>query len=179
MATHKLIISGFGGQGVMLMGKLLAYAGMNEGKAVTWLPSYGPEMRGGTANCHVIVSDEEISSPIISKATGVVVMNLPSLAKFEGNVMPKGDLFINRSLIKDKTSRVDVNTLNVDANEIAEEVFVSKSANVVMIGAIVKRTGIVSMDAMEDAIQKNFGKYGEEVVEKNIISLHRGAEAVK
>ena len=179
MATHKLIISGFGGQGVMLMGKLIAYAGMSEGKEVTWLPSYGPEMRGGTANCSVIVSDEEISSPIISKATSVVAMNLPSLTKFEGFTIPNGELFINRSLIKETTSRDDVEAIFVDANDIAEEVFNSKSANVVMVGAILEKTKVVSFEAMEKALEKTFGKYGKEIVEKNISSLHKGAEAVK
>lgn len=102
MTTHKLIIAGFGGQGVMLIGQMIAYAAMLEGKEVTWMPSYGPEMRGGTANCTVIVSDRKINSPIVSEATSVIVMNLPSLVRFENMVVPGGKLFVNRSLIKEK-----------------------------------------------------------------------------
>ena len=108
MAVHKIIIAGFGGQGVMLIGQMLAYAGMLEGKEVTWMPSYGPEMRGGTANCTVIISDKEISSPVVSAATAVVAMNGPSLEKFEGLLVPGGDLFINTSIIDIPSSRTDV-----------------------------------------------------------------------
>jgi Pyruvate ferredoxin/flavodoxin oxidoreductase. len=105
---EQVIMAGFGGQGVMSMGQLLAYSGMLEGKNVSWLPSYGPEMRGGTANCNVIVSDDEIGSPIVTEATAVIAMNLPSLDKFEHSVMPGGTLIINSSLIERKCSRTDI-----------------------------------------------------------------------
>lgn len=156
MAEHRFIISGFGGQGVMSMGMILAYAGMLEGKEVTWLPSYGPEMRGGTANCHVIISDRLISSPIISKATTVVAMNLPSLTKFENALEENGDLFINASLINVKPERTDVKDYYVAANDVAMKLYDSKISNMVMLGAIVKETGVVSLETIEKVLEKLF-----------------------
>lgn len=156
MATHKLIIAGFGGQGVMLIGQMIAYAGMLEGKEVTWMPSYGPEMRGGTANCTVIVSDKKINSPIISEATSVVAMNLPSLIKFEDMVVPGGKLFVNRSLIKEKPGRDDIDVYYIDANEIAASLQNDKAANMVILGAIVRVTGIVGLDSIKEVMKKLF-----------------------
>lgn len=156
MATHKLIISGFGGQGVMLIGQMLAYAGMLEGKEVTWMPSYGPEMRGGTANCTVIVSDKKISSPVVTEATAIVVMNLPSLTKFEGMVKPGGQLFVNTSLIKEKPSRDDMEIYNIDANEIAVNLHNDKVSNMVILGAIINKTGIVKQESVEKVMEKLF-----------------------
>lgn len=156
MATHKLIIAGFGGQGVMLMGQMIAYAGMFEGKEVTWMPSYGPEMRGGTANCSVIVSDKKISSPIIVEATAAAVMNQPSLEKFESIVKPGGLLFINTSLIKDLPTRNDLEIFKIDANEIAVELRNDKVSNMVILGAIVNKTGIVKLESIEKAMEKLF-----------------------
>lgn len=156
MAVHKLIIAGFGGQGVMLIGQMLAYAGMLEGKEVTWMPSYGPEMRGGTANCSVIVSDKRISSPIVTEATAVVAMNLPSLSKFEGLLKPGGQLFVNTSLIKEQPSRDDVEICNIDANEIALSLHNEKVSNMVVLGAIVNRTGIVKQESIEKVMEKLF-----------------------
>lgn len=170
MATHKLIIAGFGGQGVMLIGQMIAYAGMLEGKEVTWMPSYGPEMRGGTANCTVIVSDKKISSPVVTKATAVVVMNQPSLAKFEGMVVPGGHLFINTSLIKEKPSREDVKIYNVDANKIATELHNDKVSNMVILGAIVNKVNLVKMESIEKVMERVFaGKKPE------LLSLNRQA----
>lgn len=156
MATHKLIIAGFGGQGVMLIGQMIAYAGMLEGKEVTWMPSYGPEMRGGTANCTVIVSDKKISSPVVTEATAVVAMNLPSMTKFEGTVKQGGQLFVNTSLIKDKPSRDDVEIYNVDANEIAVSLHNDKVSNMVVLGAIVNKTGVVKLESIEKVMEKLF-----------------------
>lgn len=156
MGAHKLIIAGFGGQGVMLIGQMLAYAGMLEGKEVTWMPSYGPEMRGGTANCSVIVSDKRISSPIVTEATAVVAMNLPSLTKFEGLVKPGGYLFVNTSLVKEKPSRSDVEICSIDSNEIAISLHNEKVSNMVMLGAIVGRTGIVKQESIEKVMEKLF-----------------------
>jgi len=156
MATHKLIIAGFGGQGVMLMGQMIAYAGMFEGKEVTWMPSYGPEMRGGTANCSVIVSDKKISSPIIVEATAAAVMNQPSLDKFESIVKPGGQLFVNSSLIKDLPIRTDLEVYPIDANEIAVELQNDKVSNMVILGAIVNKTGIVKLESIEKAMEKLF-----------------------
>lgn len=156
MATHKLVIAGFGGQGVMLIGQMIAYAGMLEGKEVTWMPSYGPEMRGGTANCSVIVSDKRISSPIVTDATAVVAMNLPSLTKFESLIKPGGQLFVNTSLIKEQPSRNDVEIYNIDANEIAVSLHNDKVSNMVILGAIVNKTGMVKLESIEKVMDKLF-----------------------
>lgn len=156
MATHKLIIAGFGGQGVMLIGQMLAYAGMLEGKEVTWMPAYGPEMRGGTANCTVIVSDQKISSPVVTEATAVVAMNLPSLTKFERFVKPDGQLFVNTSLIKEEPSRNDIEILSVDANQIAVNLHNDKVSNMVVLGAIVNKTNVVKTPSIEKVMEELF-----------------------
>jgi len=170
MTTHKLIIAGFGGQGVMLIGQMIAYAGMLEAKEVTWMPSYGPEMRGGTANCTVIVSDKKISSPIITEATAVVAMNLPSLRKFEQLVKPGGQLFINSSLIKERSIRTDIEIFNIDATEIALRLKNDKVANMVILGALVNNIGIVQTESLEKVMDKLFtGK------KANLIPLNKKA----
>ena len=156
MATHKLIIAGFGGQGVLLTGQIIAYAGMMEGKEVTWMPSYGPEMRGGTANCTVIVSDKKISSPVINEATAVVAMNLPSLVKFENMVEPGGKIFINSSLIDEEPKRDDIEVYSIKANEIAEGLNNSKVANMVILGAVIDNTGIVKRESVEKVLENIF-----------------------
>lgn len=156
MAVHKLIIAGFGGQGVLLMGQLIAYAAMSEEREVTWMPSYGPEMRGGTANCSVIVSDRKISSPIIVDATAVVAMNLPSLTKFESIVKPGGQLFINASLIKKLPARDDIEICRIDASAIAAAIGSDKVSNMVILGAVVSRTGVVKLESIEKAMEKLF-----------------------
>ena len=156
MATHKMIFAGFGGQGVLLIGQMMAYAGMREGKEVTFLPSYGPEMRGGTANCTVIVSDNPISCPIIDKATCVVAMNLPSLTKFEDTIESDGSLFINTSLIEAEAKRTDINTFKVKATETAKEEGNERAANIVMLGALVEGTGIVKAETIEEIIEETF-----------------------
>jgi 2-oxoglutarate ferredoxin oxidoreductase subunit gamma len=156
MAVHKIIIAGFGGQGVMLIGQMLAYAGMLEGKEVTWMPSYGPEMRGGTANCTVIISDKEISSPVVSAATAVVAMNGPSLEKFEGFLIPEGDLFINTSIIDIPSTRTDAKIHEVDCSGLAMELKNDKVSNMVMMGAIARVTGVVSLESLEKVMEKIF-----------------------
>ena len=138
------------------MGKILAYSGLMENKEVTWMPSYGPEMRGGTANCSVIVSDKRISSPIVTEATAVVVMNLPSLTKFESMVKPGGQLFVNTSLIKEQPSRNDVEIYNIDATEIALKLQNEKVSNMVVLGGIVSKTGMVKLESIEKVMGKLF-----------------------
>lgn len=154
--VHKILIAGFGGQGVMLIGQMIAYAAMYEGKEVTWMPSYGPEMRGGTANCTVVVSDKPISSPIISQATAVVAMNAPSLHKFEETVQPGQQLFINSSLIDGKSSRNDIETYYVDASKIALELENEKVSNMVILGAIINKTKVVELESVEKVMEKLF-----------------------
>lgn len=177
---EKVIMAGFGGQGVMAIGKLLAYAGMIEGKHVTWMPSYGPEMRGGTANCSVVVSDEEVGSPLISKdGTAAIVMNLPSLAKFENELVPGGKLLINKSLINEKPTRTDLDVHYVSANELASELGNDKVANMVMLGAYLELTKIVKVESVLDAFVKVFGENKSKLVPINKKALEKGAEAAK
>jgi 2-oxoglutarate ferredoxin oxidoreductase subunit gamma len=141
--TEKTIIAGFGGQGVILAGKILAYAGMIEGKYVSHIPAYGAEMRGGTANCSVVVSDRQVFSPLVPKPTSLIAMNQPSLEKFEGAVVPGGKIFINESLIPVKSKRTDVEIFYIPANNLAEEAGSGKASNMVMMGAFIAATGTV------------------------------------
>ncbi len=176
--TEKIIIAGFGGQGVMSLGQMLAYSGMNEDREVSWLPSYGPEMRGGTANCQVIVSDEEIAAPIISMADTVIAMNLPSLDKFEDRVKKGGNLFINSSLIERKTNRDDINVYYINANEIAVELGNSKVAGMVVLGAYLKITDVVKKSTLIEALKKVLGKKKLDLIPINEEALKKGAEQV-
>src|SRR5512136_691159 len=144
---HEMIFAGFGGQGALFAGQLLAYAALGEDKHVTWIPSYGPEMRGGTAHCVVIVSDEEIGAPIIRNPTAAMVLNLPSMDKYEPLVKPGGVLVINRSLIAKPATRQDIRVVEVMANDLAAEIGSAKMANVVMLGALLETTRAVSLGA--------------------------------
>ena len=149
----KTIFAGFGGQGVISMGLNVAQAAMIEGKNVTHLPSYGAEMRGGTANCTVAVSDEEIASPVASAPEFVVVMNQPSLLRFQNQLESGGVMFINSSLVEIEVTRGDVEVVKVPANKMAEELGSARSANMVMLGAFIKRTNLVSIDTMVDVVK--------------------------
>ena len=176
---NKVICAGFGGQGVMSMGQLLAYAGMIEDKYVSWLPSYGPEMRGGTANCGVTVSDEEIGSPIITNDADIaIVMNLPSLIKFEKDVKPGGKIFINSSLIEKKVERTDIEVYYIDANKIAADIGNIKAANLVMLGAVLKSTPIVDIESILEAFKKVFGPSKERFIPQNREALIKGGENI-
>ena len=144
----KTIIAGFGGQGILSMGLNLAQAAMLEGKYVTYLPSYGAEVRGGTANCTVAISDEEIASPVASSPEFVIAMNLPSMVRFQNHIQSGGLLFINSSLIEKEITRGDIDIVSVPANNIAERLENPKSANMVMLGAFVKKSKLVSLDSV-------------------------------
>ena len=149
------IFAGFGGQGMLLIGKFMAMACMLDGKHVSWLPSYGPEMRGGTANCTVCISDKPIASPLVTTCDVLVAMNGPSLDKFEDMLVPGGHLFVNASVINYKARRTDVNVHYVDCTHIAEhEVGNGKTANMVMLGAIIRASGVVSLDIMNKVLAK-------------------------
>lgn len=176
---ERLIIAGFGGQGVMSMGQLLTYSGMIENKNVSWLPSYGPEMRGGTANCNVIVSDNLIGSPVVTEATTAIVMNKPSLDKFEKDVIEGGNILINSSLIDKKISRTNVNAYYVPANDIANELGNSKIANMVMLGAYLELTKAVKTDSIVEAFKKVFGESKSRFIPINKEALEKGAEAIR
>lgn len=155
MSITKIFVAGFGGQGVLLIGQMLSYAAMFEGKEVTWMPSYGPEMRGGTANCTVCISDIPIASPLVTTCDVLVAMNGPSLEKFESMLVPGGDLLINSSIVPQKASRDDINVYYVDCNDITEKkVGNTKAANMVMLGAIISVTNIVNKSTMEKVFQK-------------------------
>lgn len=176
---ERVVIAGFGGQGVMSMGQLLTYSGMIESKNVSWLPSYGPEMRGGTANCSVIVSDSLIGSPIVTEATTAIIMNKPSLDKFESYVENGGKLLINSSLIDRKSSRDDVDVYYIPCNDIALELGNLKTANMVMLGAYLELTKAVQTDSVIEAFKKVFGESKSHLIPMNKQALEKGAEAVR
>ena len=180
MSTARVICAGFGGQGVMSMGQLLTYAGMIESKEVSWLPSYGPEMRGGTANCSVTVSDKPVGSPVISgDATCAIVMNLPSLDKFESEVKTGGKILVNSSLIERKVERKDVDVYYIPANDIALELGNPKVANMIMLGAYLQTEPTVEVESILEAFKKVFGPSKEKFVPLNQIALEKGANSVK
>jgi 2-oxoglutarate ferredoxin oxidoreductase subunit gamma len=176
---EEVIIAGFGGQGVMLMGRLLAYAGMLEGKNVAWMPSYGPEMRGGTANCTVIISSEEIASPVIPYPRSIIVMNKPSLDKFEATVQKDGLIIINESLIDQKVKRDDVSIVSVLANDIANELGNLKVANMVVLGAYVKKSEVVKLETIFKALEKVLAGRNQKLIDLNKKALKQGEELVK
>ena len=175
----QYVFAGFGGQGMLLIGKFVAMACMLEGKHVSWLPSYGPEMRGGTANCSVIVSDEPIGSPIIHEADAIVAMNLPSMLKFESEVKPGGVLVVNSSLIDRKCDRDDIQVIYCDANHIAESVHNPKGANVAILGALMQATDVCETDKMIEAIRIELGERKAKFLEGNKAALAAGMEAAK
>lgn len=177
--THEMIIAGFGGQGVMSLGELLTYAGMHEGKEVSWMPSYGPEMRGGAASCGVIVSDEPVGSPVVTEATAVVVMNLPSLDKFEENVLPGGCLFINSSLIERNSTRTDIKVYRIPANEEAQALGNARVAGMVILGAVIAVTGVVAIDSIGEIFTKVFGEKRAKLWDINKQALERGYAIAK
>jgi len=176
---ERIIISGFGGQGVMLMGRLLAYAGMLEGKNVAWMPSYGPEMRGGTANCTVLISTKEIGSPIVSHPKILIAMNQPSLDKFESNVNENGLIILNDSLIEREVKRKDVKTIRIPADVIADKLGSSRAANMVVLGAYVKESGVVKMETIFKALEKALAGRNQKLIEINKKALKQGVELVK
>ena len=170
----RMFFAGSGGQGTLAIGQMIAKAAMDEGKEVTWLPSYGPEMRGGTANCTVVVSDQPIRCPLIDEADVLVVMNLPSLLKFEPMVVPGGLLFINSDLVPQEPKRADLRVHKVAINTEAQQLGSDKAANIVMLGAILKETGLVKKETIEHELEKLFSgrkaKYLD--MNKKALDLH-------
>lgn len=176
---EQCIFAGFGGQGMLLIGKFLAEAGMESGKNVSWLPSYGPEMRGGTANCSVVVSDRPVASPLISMADSVLAMNLPSMLKFQSVVKPGGLLIINSSLVSEKSNRTDCDVIYIPCNQIAEEIGNPKGANVVFLGAyIARKYNIIDEATITEAIRVELGEKKARFLEGNIKALKAGIEYV-
>ena len=175
----EYIFAGFGGQGMLLIGKFLAMACMLDGKHVSWLPSYGPEMRGGTANCSVIVSDDPVASPLVDMADCVVAMNRPSLDKFESHVKPGGVLVINSSIIDRKAERDDIQVVYCDANGIAESVGNPKGANVAILGALMEKAPVVSNEILGEAIRIELGEKKAKFLEGNMKALEAGEAAAR
>ncbi len=172
--TQEIIFAGFGGQGILFAGKVVAYAGMNEGKNVSHLPSYGPEMRGGTANCSVIVSDEPVASPVITDPTSLVVMNGPSLDKFENAVVKGGKIFIDSTLISRDVERDDVEVFKIDATNLANKMGLPKLANIIMVGKLVKETGLFTYDEIKKAVTKMVPPSKPELLENNMKAFDTG-----
>ena len=176
----EYVFAGFGGQGMLLIGKFLAMANMLDGKHVSWLPSYGPEMRGGTANCSVVISDEPIGSPMVDNCDVLIAMNLPSLDKFEHTVKPGGLIVVNCSIIDRKVQRDDVRVVYCDAAHIAENVKNPKGANVAILGAMMGADeNSVSVDKMIEAIKIELGERKMKFLEGNKAALAAGMEAAK
>ncbi len=176
--TTKVIMAGFGGQGVVLMGTLLSYSAMVQGKHTTFFPSYGAEMRGGTANCSVIVSDADIASPVVNEPDYVVAMNIASLDKFEARIKPGGTVFVNSSLIERKVSRQDVDEIRIAANEIADELGSARAANMVMLGGVIKKTRAVDLDSALKSLEKVLSERAMALLDINKRALRKGFEEV-
>jgi len=176
--NSEVLVAGFGGQGVLLIGRLLAYAGMMEDREVSWIPAYGPEMRGGTASCSVIVSDEAIGSPIVTAPNVFVAMNKPSLDKFQSAVQAGGVILINSSLIEKGTERSDLTTYYVPLNELAvQEGGNLRDANMVALGALVGATDIVSLDSIQKTFAKTFASKPQ-FIESNMKAVRRGINCI-
>ena len=176
---RSLLAAGFGGQGLMVLGQIIAYTGMHEGRNVTWIPSYGPEMRGGTANCSVIVSEGQIGSPVVPEADYVVVMNQPSLTKFEPMVKSGGTLFYNSDLIKLERKREDIKIYAIAANTIANGLGNDRVANIVMLGALVAGGDMVSEEAALEMLDEKLGKKKPEFIPMNRNAFLKGKELIK
>lgn len=171
----EIIIAGFGGQGVLFAGQLLSYAAMDEGREVTWIPSYGPEMRGGTANCTVVIADEEIGSPLVRNPQAVIAMNLPSLDKYEPLVRPGGVLVINTSLADRDAVRSDIRVVGIPGSDIAEELGDRRMTNMVLLGGLLANLPVLTMEAIERALQNHLPARHQRLLPLNVQALHRGA----
>ena len=176
MATKQFLFSGFGGQGILFSGKFLAYKGLNEGKQVSWLPSYGPEMRGGTASCSVITSDEPVGSPIVSNPDVLVAMNLPSLDKFEDSVVPGGIIIADSSLIERKVKRSDVTAVYIPATRLAGENDIPTLANMIIIGKVMEMLGEYNEEGVNVALSKVISAKRANMLEANFKAIKIGAE---
>lgn len=174
----ELIAAGFGGQGVMMLGQLVAYAGMHDGRNVLWIPSYGPEMRGGTANCSTIVSDEPVGSPVIHKCDICAILNEPSLFKFEKSPRPGGVLIIHSDLVKYDNPRTDVRLIPIPAGKMAEEIGSGKVANIIILGAVVASSGIVTREAARYVVEEKLGKKKPQFLPMNLKALQAGFDFV-
>ena len=176
MSTTQILIAGFGGQGVLFAGKLIAYKGLLEDKQISWLPSYGPEMRGGTANCSVIVSDTAVGSPIVSKPDILVAMNLPSLKKYESEVVSGGTIIVDSTLIAEKVMRDDVNIYYVPATKMATDEGFSTLANMILMGKLMQVCDNVGYAKVEDAVKKVVPPRKANLIDVNLKAVKLGYE---
>lgn len=174
----EIIISGFGGQGVLFAGQLLSHTALDNDLHVTWFPSYGPEMRGGTAHCTVIISDDEIGSPVVRNPSAAVVMNLPSLDKYETLVREGGVLVVNTSLVDRDPTREDVEVILVPASNIAEELGDKRLANLVMLGALLEQLGVLSVEDVKESLKIHIPEHRRNMLEGNLKALERGASMI-
>ncbi len=173
---EEVIVSGFGGQGALFAGQLLTYTGMDEGWHVTWIPSYGPEMRGGTANCTIILSGDDIGSPIIREPTICIVMNPPSMDKYEPLIRPGGLLVVNSTLVRTKSERDDIEVVYIPANELAAEMGNVKMANVVLLGAMLGTREILPIESIKRTFDEHIPQRRKHIIEPNKRALDRGVE---
>jgi len=175
----EILFAGFGGQGVMFAGQVVAYAAMDTGKEVTWIPSYGPEMRGGTANCTVVIADEEIGSPLVNYPPAVLVMNLPSLDKYEPMVSKGGVLVVNSSMVDRDVKRKDITWVTLPCSEIAEEVGDRRMANMVATGALMALLPVLEIKDLENALKAHMPGRHKHLLSKNVEAIKRGAAYAK
>ena len=174
--THQILIAGFGGQGVLFAGKFLAYKGMVEDKNISWLPSYGPEMRGGTANCSVVLSDMPVGSPIITAPDVLVAMNLPSLQKFMDSVVPGGKIFVDSTLIDAKVERTDVEVFYIPATQMAKDAGFATLANMIIMGKVIKETGAVRFENNKETLESFIPAKKAKLIDINCQALQTGYE---
>ena len=177
MSTQNYLLSGFGGQGILFAGKFLAYKGLTAGQQVSWLPSYGPEMRGGTASCSVILSDDPVGSPIVSNPDILVAMNLPSFDKFESTVVKGGMIFADSTLIERKSVRDDVKVFYIPATQLASDNGFPTLANMIIVGKILKELGQFDEDALRAALSKVISAKRADMLEINLKAMRIGAES--
>jgi 2-oxoglutarate ferredoxin oxidoreductase subunit gamma len=171
----EILIAGFGGQGVLFAGQLMAYAGMENGLEVTWIPSYGPEMRGGTANCTVIISDEEIGSPLVRHPKVLLAFNRPSLDKYESSVAEGGLIVVNSSMVDRSVDRANVRVVTLPANDIAETLGDKRLTNMVMLGAMLANQPVLPVEALEKALENHIPERHKKLLPSNVKALQKGA----
>jgi 2-oxoglutarate ferredoxin oxidoreductase subunit gamma len=174
--TYEILLAGFGGQGILFAGKLLAYCAMEESKEISWLPSYGPEMRGGKCNCSVCISDEPIGSPQVLEPDLLVVLNGPSFDAFMDSVKPGGKAFVDSSMVDAKSDRKDIDIFYVPATQIADDANLAKGANIVLLGKLLAETGIFSFETVRKALEKHTPAKRAHTIDNNMNALKLGAE---
>ena len=176
MAQHEIIIAGFGGQGLLFAGKVLANAGLLENRELSWLPSYGPEMRGGTANCNVILSDTQVGSPIVQHPNVLMVMNTPSLDKYEPEVVPGGKIFLDSTLITRPVERTDVEVFAIPATQMAVDMGAPGLANMILLGALLRETGCVKDESLEEGLRQVIPARKADMFELNMRAIQAGKD---